>query len=403
MAETASNSTDARTPLVLIVDDNPGNLQVLGSVLSGAEIDVAIATGGREALASVEEALPDLILLDLMMPGLDGLQVCRALKESERTCDVPVMFLTARHETDDVLQGFQAGAVDYVCKPFNAPELLARVRTHLELRLVKQRQREIIRELERAQADLKKKYDIICSDLALAKKIQGRMFPDDIDSIIGYAFDIRYLPVEDVGGDYFDICRLNNGVVRIMLADATGHGIQAALITMLIKSEYEKLKEIIRKPSEILELLNNVFLRTYRTMGILFTGTILDIHPGRDRLAYSSAGQTPALLLHEDRIEPLGETGRMIGVLEGERYRTVEHDLSAATRMLLYSDGLYEQFNAKGEMFGDERMIAYIDSIRTQPTGAIIDRLLAEVMRFRGTSERITRNDDITVIGVSPR
>jgi len=119
---------------VLIVDDIPKNIQVLGSILGEKDIKVGFATSGRQALKILETQLVDLILLDIAMPEMDGFEVCRILKENPKTKHIPVIFLTARVQIDDVLRGFELGAVDYVTKPFNPAVLLSRVFTHLELK-----------------------------------------------------------------------------------------------------------------------------------------------------------------------------------------------------------------------------------------------------------------------------
>ena len=119
---------------ILIVDDAPKNIQVLGTILKENGYQIKAAMDGKQALAAVEKSLPDLILLDIMMPEMDGYETCKALKENPVTKDIPVIFLTAKNETDDVVRGFELGAVDYITKPFNSAELLARVNTHMSLR-----------------------------------------------------------------------------------------------------------------------------------------------------------------------------------------------------------------------------------------------------------------------------
>lgn len=123
-----------REPLILIVDDIPRNLQVLGSILSESGYSVSVASSGQGALDAIGAQIPDLILLDVQMPDIDGLDVCRRLKAEKKTADIPIIFLTARIEAEDIVQGFEAGAVDYITKPFVATELLARVRTHLRVK-----------------------------------------------------------------------------------------------------------------------------------------------------------------------------------------------------------------------------------------------------------------------------
>lgn len=142
-----SNFVPAAEPLpksrVLVVDDISKNLQVVGTMLRNEGYHVMPATSGEQALERAQAQLPDLILLDLMMPEMDGLEVCRRLKSDPLTRPIPVIFLTASNEMEHLVSGFSAGAVDYVTKPFNAPELLARVRTHLELQHARARLREM--------------------------------------------------------------------------------------------------------------------------------------------------------------------------------------------------------------------------------------------------------------------
>lgn len=147
---------ESAKPLILIVDDIAKNLQVLGNMLNRqGEYRISIATDGKQALTMLDKVSPDLILLDVVMPELDGFEVCRRLKGSLKTKEIPVIFLTAKTETEDIVNGFEIGAVDYVTKPFNSAELLARVRTHLELKKAKDEQKKLIAELQSALARVK--------------------------------------------------------------------------------------------------------------------------------------------------------------------------------------------------------------------------------------------------------
>lgn len=123
--------------LILIVDDTPQNIQVIGNILSEEGYDTGVAMNGKEALNFVLKQLPDLILLDIKMPEMDGYEVCQILKKEKKTEDIPIIFLTAKTETEDIVKGFDVGGVDYVTKPFNTRELLARIKTHVELKISK--------------------------------------------------------------------------------------------------------------------------------------------------------------------------------------------------------------------------------------------------------------------------
>lgn len=139
-------STSGRDGVVLIVDDLERNLQVLGEILSQQRYEVLFASSGESALERVEACKPDLILLDIMMPGLSGIEVCQRLKLNPATQDIPIIFVTAAHETSLVVKGLSEGAVDYVTKPFHAPELLARVSTHVALKQARDETRRVIME-----------------------------------------------------------------------------------------------------------------------------------------------------------------------------------------------------------------------------------------------------------------
>ena len=136
-------------PSILLVDDTPTNLEILVDYFADSGFDVSVATNGEKALKQIEANPPDLILLDVMMPGIDGFETCRRIKANEKIHDIPVIFMTALSETADKLKGFQAGAVDYVTKPLQQEEVLARVNTHLSLRRMQQQLEEKERQTER--------------------------------------------------------------------------------------------------------------------------------------------------------------------------------------------------------------------------------------------------------------
>lgn len=151
-------SDPKQKPLILVVDDESKNLQVVGNLLRQKQWDISFAKSGRQALESVHEDPPDLILLDVMMPRMDGYEVCRRLKANKATAPIPVIFLTARSEKEDLVEGFNNGGVDFVTKPFQHEELLARVETHLELYRTR-------RELEVLNANQNRFFSIIAHDL----------------------------------------------------------------------------------------------------------------------------------------------------------------------------------------------------------------------------------------------
>jgi signal transduction histidine kinase len=152
-------------PLVLVVDDNPQIFQVLGNMLDENGCSPAIAQNGVKALEFVKIKPPDLILLDIMMPDMDGLEVCSKLKQDVATKDIPIIFLTAKLEKKNVIKGLELGAVDYVTKPFNKKELMTRVNTHLKLKATEEQLKKTVDELKQANATKDKFFSIISHDL----------------------------------------------------------------------------------------------------------------------------------------------------------------------------------------------------------------------------------------------
>lgn len=188
-----NNMDNDQKPLILIVDDTPKNLQVLVNILRKEDWKVAVATDGKKALSLVTEHIPDLILLDVLMPGMDGFEVCQMLKESPGVGDIPIIFLTAKTETQDIIKGFELGAVDYVAKPFNSLELLSRVRTHLD---VKQSKEKILRMNEQLKKEIQERI-IIADELKLKNAILDKMaVTDSLTGLFNHAHIIERLNQE---------------------------------------------------------------------------------------------------------------------------------------------------------------------------------------------------------------
>src|SRR5665648_341723 len=200
---------------ILIVDDTPANLKLLSQILTNAGYHIRVASNGSHALASVEMEFPDLILLDVKMPGLNGYEVCAKLKANAKTAEIPVIFISALDDLKDKLQGFHAGGVDYITKPFQLEEVLARVKTHLELRNVQQK-------LRSANARM-------AHELNLAALMQANFILQKMPIVSGWQFDGVLQPARETSGDFFDIFFLPDGKLVIMIADVVDKGVSAAL------------------------------------------------------------------------------------------------------------------------------------------------------------------------------
>jgi len=177
---------------ILIVDDVPHDIQVIANIMQNEGYRMAFAQDGRTALKKVGEIIFDLILLDVVMPEMDGFDVCRILKESRNTMEIPVIFLTAKTEAEDIVHGFEAGAVDYVTKPFNSSELLVRVRTHVELKKKRDREKELVSRLEAALAEIKQLSGLlpICSGCKKIRDDEG--YWQQLEQYFSNHSDVRF-------------------------------------------------------------------------------------------------------------------------------------------------------------------------------------------------------------------
>src|SRR5467141_2550765 len=227
---------------VLLVDDAPANIQVVHSILKST-YKIRIATNGEKALEIAKQSpAPDLILLDVMMPQMDGYEVCSRLKSGPDTRDIPVIFLTGQTETDDETKGFEVGAVDYIHKPFSPAVVKARVHTHLVLR-------ESRDQLARQLLDIN-------NELEMAREIQLSILPHEIPKIRGLEIAARYIPMNSVAGDFYDFIFVDEKHVGILVADVSGHGMPAALIASMLKIALAAQSAHADDPARVLQGLN---------------------------------------------------------------------------------------------------------------------------------------------------
>jgi CheY-like chemotaxis protein len=181
-----------KAPLILIVDDIPKNLEVIGNILSLENYQISVASDGQKAWNILQRISPDLILLDIMMPNVDGYTLCRRIKATEDKKNIPIIFVSARTNPDDLVKGFELGAVDYVTKPFNAAELSARVRTHIALYRANKRNEFLIRELQTALTKVKKLTGLlpICSGCKKIRNDAG--YWSQVEEYLSEHADVRF-------------------------------------------------------------------------------------------------------------------------------------------------------------------------------------------------------------------
>jgi len=374
---------------VLVVDDAPANIQVVNSILKDT-YKVRIATNGAKALELVGVAPPpDLILLDIMMPGIDGYEVCTRLKNDAATKDIPVIFLTGQTETADETRGFDVGAVDYIHKPFSPAVVKARVQTHLVLRGIR----------EQLAAQL----FTIQQELATARQIQLSILPREIPKIQGLDIAARYIPMTSVAGDFYDFIVVDDKHVGVLVADVSGHGMPAALIASMLKIAFAAQAAHVAHPEEVLLGLNRALCGKFQHHYVTAACAYFDME--KRTLTYAGAGHPPLLVWGPGRegVREVTENGLFLGMFEFATYTSVEMDLAPDDRVLLYTDGIPETVNSADTQFGDERFRQFLASRPHESVDAFADELLAEVSRWsaRGAEEEL--DDDITMVAFQIR
>ena len=367
-----------RPDKVLIVDDVPVNLKLLRAILQKAGHEVVEAPGGHDALARVRDSAPDLILLDVMMPGMDGYEVCSTLKRDPGTAAIPVVFISALGEVTDRIKGLEIGAEDYLSKPFDNGEVVARVKAQLRLR-------RLTRALEEQSRELSAKQRLIEEDLRAAAEIQRALLPRSDLRVPGVATAWLFEPCATIGGDIFDVQALDGDHTAFYVIDVSGHGVPPALLTVSVSQALSldsgatlRLNadgsHSVASPVEVLGLLDREY--PIERFGMFFTISYLVLRRSDGTLRYSSAGHPPPLLVRPDgEIRPLDEGGPIIGIGAGLDYEEGCVQLSPGDRVLLYTDGVVEYMSPDREVFGDERLHALLRSRRGEPLGSLCDAI----------------------------
>ncbi|CAM4455547.1 PP2C family protein-serine/threonine phosphatase [Paenibacillus tarimensis] len=335
---------------IMIVDDNPMNVTVVQEMLKRAGYrDVHSAPSGMELfrlLGLNEEGQEadwqpsgdpgyDLILLDMMMPRVDGIAACRAIKQIERLRDIPIIMVTAIGDSKKLAEALDAGAIDYVTKPINKIELLARIRVALRLKEEKDWHKERDRRLR--------------EELQLAREVQTAALPlpiisDDIE--IG----ALYCPSEELAGDLYAWYRIDEHRYGVAVIDAMGHGISSSLVCMFIASILKDAMVHIVDPKHVIEELNRRALQLQfadQLIHYYYTGIYLLVDLKQGKVEYVNAGHPPGLLIRQDGTTERLEGGSpAIGLFDDMEVTKQSVSIDEGDRLLLVTDGLIDAVDA---------------------------------------------------------
>ena len=377
-------NADVKT--VLLVDDEPANLQIVNSILKDT-YKTRIATNGAKALELAnQDPAPDLILLDVMMPEMDGYEVCSRLKSDDRTRDIPVIFLTGQTEIDDETRGFEVGAVDYIHKPFSPAVVQARVRTHLVLRGIRNQ--------------LASQLQTIQSEMATARQIQLSILPREIPAIKGLEIAARYIPMTAVAGDFYDFIQIDEKRIGILVADVSGHGMPAALISSMLKIALDGQTECASDPASVLAGLNKALCGKFQGHFVTAVYVVVDVE--KQSIFYAGAGHPPLIFMDHSagKARDFVENGLFLGFFPEATYSAVEIPFTAGDWGVLYTDGIPEMTDPSDEQFGLDRFKQCLQDHHDLTAAQFIDTLLAELSQWSDVASGREPEDDITLLAI---
>lgn len=366
---------------VLLVDDAKANLDILVEGLK-SDHKLSLALNGDTALQIAAKMPPDLVLLDIVMPGLDGYEVCRQLRARPETAEVPIMFLSSLEEVQNKTRGFEAGANDYLTKPFDMLEVKARVRSLLKAK---------------AYSDAVKEQ--IASELRVAREIQMGMLPHDFapfEKAYGVSFGAVLEPAREVGGDLYGVCAAGSERLVVFLGDVSGKGLPASMFMVRAISLARLLSREVVEPERILARLNDE-LAADNPSGMFVTFLCAVFEPKTGRLALANGGHCRPVLIRagESPAWAVKNLGTALGFEPGLEFERTELTLKPGDTLILYSDGVSEAFNPQAELYGDARLLADAGALAGESPSAITAGLLQKV---RTHANGAPQSDDIAIM-----
>lgn len=416
----------ANLGVILLVDDAPDHLDLLIDSFSAFGFELSVVRDGESALAHCQTSRVDLILLDVMLPGMNGLDTCSRLKEDPRTKDIPVIFMTELSDNVSTVKGFSYGAVDYVTKPLHIEEVLARVTTHLKVchlqtqleSTISNLQQEVA-ERKRAEAALRETMVLMektnarmRNDLEAAARLQHALLPDALPQIPGASFAWVYRPCAELGGDSLNVFPLDDRHIGMYVLDVSGHGVPASLLSvtlsrvliprsdpacLFVRTDGSAGVGSLRSPAEVAMQLNQMFPMTEETRQY-FT-MIYGILDTRDRtFRYVCAGHPPPILASDGQEPRLCDARSMaIGFFEDEQYEECLVTLEPRSRIFLYSDGLLEAMSADRQIFGETRLRSSIEASQGRGLQESVDSIVSHVLTWT-RSDQV--HDDLSLLAM---
>lgn len=360
----------AKSASIMIVDDQRENLIRIRGYLDEDLYDISMASSGVEALEEVARERPDLILLDTMMPGIDGVETCRRLKAQFKDIYLPVVLIAARNDAVNKRRGLEAGAEDFITKPFDPHELRARIRNLLHTK--------------RLYEDLNEAMQRIEAEVQTVGEIQRSLIPAVHPDIPGLRFYDYYVPARSAGGDFYDYVRIDKNRLGIALGDVSGHGPPASVLMGMVKMILHLCQKHWSEPSRLLLEVDaqlSRFIPSGEFVTMLYG--IIDIEQHTFRFA--SAGHCPPILFGPLREHPQAlrtSHGYPLCLMQVNRFAEETIAFEAGDRMLLYTDGLVEVQNDMHEIWGLSHLTQTLEELADRMALDVIHGLIETASRF---------------------
>lgn len=377
---------------ILVVDDNEMNRDLLSRRLRREGHTVRVAENGLEAMEMVASSPFDLVMLDIMMPEMNGYEVLERMKASATLRHIPVIMITAIGDAESVIRCIELGAEDHLPKPFNPLLLRARVGASLARKQLHDRQQLYARGLER--------------ELEIGREIQAGFLPGELPAPAGWELAARFAPARQVAGDFYDAFVLADGRVALVLADVCGKGVGAALFMALCRTLVRAVAEQRVKaapPAGVdglaatIAAVSDYIARTHGSASMFATLFIGALEPATGVVEYVNAGHEPPVVVGAGgarlRLQP---TGPAVGLMEGTSFRSDRVTLARHETLVAFTDGATDARDADGRTFTEERLLALIGEPATSAE-ALLDRVLSAVSAHGAGGEQF---DDVTLLAL---
>lgn len=379
---------------LLVVDDNENNRDMLSRRLRRRGYEVVLAEDGQQALDLIEVESFDLVLLDIMMPGVNGTEVLQTVRETRDAYSLPIIMVTANAQSEDVVGSLKLGANDYVTKPIDFPVLHARLKTHLGLK--------------QATEDLDDAYQRMKIDLAAAAAVQRTLLPSTLPSTPGADIEWRYVPCDELAGDILNIIRLDEQHLGVYVLDVSGHGVQAALLSSALSHVLSPNGAVVRErapdtgewivtpPAEVARRLNVRFPMNDSTLQY-FTMIYGVLNLEEMAFKFICAGHPgPVCLLSGSDPETVQPKGYPIGIHKDPECVERTLQLQSGDRFYLFTDGVIEAMDASYEEFAYPRLLECLQRVRPLDLRSGLDDTIQTLEQWVGS----TFQDDITILGL---